>query len=127
MNQPVVLGGLADYNLAFGNVQTRQYDLGTPIALAEQQGASSFVGVRVTDGTDTAATYALFYANSEYPAILTAAYTGTLGNRIGLTLAAGSRTGTWCLTLQMIRTTRYNPYTVDVGVNTPQVPVHVGT
>ena len=101
VNQPVVLGGLADYNLAFGTVQTRLYDLGTPIALAEQQGASSFVAVRVTDGTDGAATYALFYANSEYPAILTAAYTGTLGNRIGLTLAAGSRTGTWCLTLQM--------------------------
>ncbi|MCQ8277787.1 phage tail protein [Acetobacteraceae bacterium KSS8] len=101
VNQPVVLGSLADYNVAFGSVQTRQYDLGTPIALAEQQGATSFVGVRVTDGSDTAANYAMLYSSAGYPAILTAIYTGTLGNQVGLTLGTGTKTGTWKLTLQM--------------------------
>ena len=101
VNQPVVLGSVADYNIAFGPVLPRQYDMGTPLVCAQQQGASSFVGVRVTDGTDVAATYALLYGNGTYPMLLTAVCSGTLGNQVSLALAAGSRTGSWKLTLQM--------------------------
>lgn len=101
VNQPVVLGGLADYVVAFGSVRTKTYDLGTPIACAEQQGASSFVGIRVTDGSDVAANYALLYSTAGYPLLLTAVCTGSRGNLIGVTLGAGSRSGSWKLTLQM--------------------------
>ena len=101
VNQPVVLGSVADYNTAFGAVLPRQYDLGTPLVCAQQQGASSFVGVRVTDGTDVSATYALLYTNGTYPMLLTAVCSGTRGNQVSLALTSGSRTGSWKLTLQM--------------------------
>jgi hypothetical protein len=101
VNQPVVLGGLGDYNAAFGPVLPRQYDLGTPIACAQQQGAASFLGVRVTDGTDVSATYALLYGNNSYPMLLVAVCSGSLGNQVSVALAPGSRSGTWKLTLQM--------------------------
>lgn len=101
VNQPVVLGSIADYTNAFGSIVARKYDLGTPIVCAQQQGAASFVGVRVTDGTDVSATYALLYSNSSYPMLLTAVCSGTRGNQINLELMAGTRSGTWKLTLQM--------------------------
>ena len=101
VNQPVVLGNVADYNVAFGPILPRQYDLGTPLACAQQQGAASFVGVRVTDGTDVSATYALLYTNGTYPMLLTAVCSGSRGNQISLALAPGSRSGSWKLTLQM--------------------------
>lgn len=101
VNQPVVLGSLADYVAAFGPVMPRVHDLGTPLACAQQQGAASFVAVRVTDGSDTAATYALLYGVAGYPVMLTALYSGSYGNRIGLALAAGSKANSWKLTLQM--------------------------
>ena len=102
-NQPVVFGTMADFMQAFGPVVARQYDLGTQVACAVQQGAASMVGVRVSDGTDAAANYALLYssATSSYPLLLTAIYTGSQGNMIGLALAAGSRAGTWKLLLQI--------------------------
>ena len=101
VNQPVVLGSIADYNVAFGLIMPRQYDLGTPLLCAQQQGASAFIGVRVTDGTDVSATYALLYANGTYPMLLTAVCSGSTGNLVSLALAPGSRSGSWQLTLQL--------------------------
>ena len=103
VNQPVVFGTMADYSRAFGPVMVRKYDLGTQVACAVQQGAAAMVGVRVTDGSDSAANYAMFYsqAASSYPVLLTAIYTGSQGNSIALTLAGGSRPGSWKLVLQM--------------------------
>lgn len=98
-NQPVTLATMADYARTFGPVMPRKYDMGTQLATAVQQGASNFRCVRVTDGTDVAATYALFYASGAYPIELIARYTGTLGNSISILLAAGSQAGTWRLTL----------------------------
>ena len=101
VNQPVVLSSIADYSVAFGPILSRQYDLGTPLACAQQQGAASFVGIRVTDGTDLSATYALLYSSGTYPLLLTAVCSGSRGNQISLALASGSRSGSWKLTLQM--------------------------
>ena len=100
-NQPVTLATMADYARTFGPVMPRKYDMGTQIATAVQQGASNFRCVRVTDGTDVAATYALFYAAGAYPLVLTARYTGALGNSVAILLAAGSQAGTWRLTLTL--------------------------
>src|ERR1700710_211397 len=101
VNQPVVTATMADYAATFGPVVPRKFDMGTQIATAVQQGASNFRCVRVTDGTDTAATYAIFFAAGAYPLVLTARYSGSLGNQIGLTLGGGSQAGTWRLTLTL--------------------------
>ena len=103
VNQPVVFGTMADYTSAFGSVMPRLYDMGTPVACAVQQGAAAMVGVRVTDGSDTAANYALLYesATNIYPVLLTAAYTGSRGNVVALALSTGSKPNTWKLALQL--------------------------
>jgi len=99
VNQPVVVGSMADYARGFGPIQARRFDMGTQVATAVQQGAQAFRCVRVTDGTDVAANYAMFYGNGGYPVLLAARYSGSLGNQIGLALQPGSAAGTWRLTL----------------------------
>jgi hypothetical protein len=55
VNRPAVFGTAAQYAATFGPVMNRKYDMGTAVALAVLQGAQQFRGVRVTDGTDAAA------------------------------------------------------------------------
>jgi uncharacterized protein len=100
-NQPVILGTMADYATSFGPVIMRKHDMGTNVATAVQQGATGFRCVRVTDGTDTAATYSFALANGAYAVELTALFTGSLGNSIFISLGAGSAAGTWRLTVAM--------------------------
>lgn len=99
VNQPVIVATMANYARSFGPIQARKFDLGTQVATAIQQGAQDFRCVRVTDGTDTAASYAFFYGAGGYPALLTARYSGSVGNQVALQLTAGSAAGTWRLTL----------------------------
>jgi len=99
VNQPVTVGSMADYARGFGAIQARRFDMGTQVATAVQQGAQSFRCVRVTDGTDAAANYAMFYGNGGYPVLLTARYSGSLGNQVGLALQPGSAAGSWRLIL----------------------------
>jgi hypothetical protein len=101
VNQPVITATMADYASDFGPIVNRKYDMGTQVATAVQQGAQAFRCARVTDGTDTAAQYAVFYANNSWALLLTARYTGSLGNHIGLTLSPGSASGSWRLTLAL--------------------------
>ena len=102
VNEAVVFGSIAELSAAYGPVTPRKYDLGTQVATAAAQGAAAFVGVRVSDGTDTAANYALLYSAAKtFPALLTALYTGSLGNQIGVNLQAGSRYGSWRLVLSL--------------------------
>lgn len=56
VNNPQIIGSLAQYQQIFGSYQNRNFDMGTHAAIAFQQGASAIAGVRVTDGTDVAAT-----------------------------------------------------------------------
>ncbi|HEX4261017.1 MAG TPA: phage tail protein [Acetobacteraceae bacterium] len=101
VDQPVVLATMADYAAAFGPLANRKYDMGTHIATAVQQGAGAFQCVRVSDGTDAAASYALFYTNTAYPMLLTARYTGTLGNQIAVLLGPAAQPASWRLTLSL--------------------------
>ncbi|GBQ87320.1 phage tail sheath protein [Acetobacter nitrogenifigens DSM 23921 = NBRC 105050] len=103
VNAPCTFGTSQERFVLFGPMQQTSYDLATPVSVAIVQGASSFVGVRVTDGTDVAATYALQYdiTSSSYPMMLSAAYTGSAGNTISVALTAGSAPGTWKLVVQM--------------------------
>lgn len=90
-NQALTIGSMADYARSFGAVQNRKYDMGTAVAIAVQQGAQAFRCVRVTDGTDAAAT-ATIQTNG---LTVTALYSGTSGNNIVFTISAGSKASTW--------------------------------
>jgi len=92
---PVIAASMADYARVFGPVLARKYDMGTQLASAVQQGAANFRCVRATDGSDTAAALTLPGTNFQ----LSALYTGSLGNLIIVTLATGSRSGTWRITI----------------------------
>ena len=94
VSQPAIVATMADYAGSYGPVVARQYDMGTQVATAVQQGAQNFRCVRVTDGTDTAAQVAV--PNTTFT--FTALYTGSLGNQVVLALNPGSQVNTWCLT-----------------------------
>lgn len=102
VNEPVTLASMSDYARIFGGVAARKFDLGTALATAVQQGASAFRCVRVTDGTDAVASYAIGYAGGVYAAMLSARYTGTVGNGINVTLSASAVAGAWRLTVAMV-------------------------
>lgn len=97
VNQPTIVGSMAEYATNFGPVMARKYDMGTHVATAVQQGAQNFRCVRVTDGTDTAAFSIVPGTNASFSAL----YTGSLGNNITISLTASSRPGTWRLTVTM--------------------------
>ena len=84
INTPVIVGSMGDQLAAFGTKQALATDIGTGVNIAILQGASDFRCVRVTDGTDAAATGTLSGAT------LTAKYTGSAGNAITATLTQNS-------------------------------------
>ena len=91
VNAPTIVGSLNEYVQNFGAVQTNKYDMGTAVAAAVLQNSTNFRCVRVTDGTDVAATTSLIDSGTIVPgAVLTAFYTGTVGNTIVPTIAQGS-------------------------------------
>lgn len=103
VNAPVPAGNLPQAIQAIGNVTNRARDIATAVAVAVVNGASNFRLVRVTDGTDVAASANLMdtAATPVMGAKLTAYYTGTMGNSISAVLAAGTQASTYKLSLQM--------------------------
>ena len=95
VNQPAIVGDYPGYVRTFGPLRARRYDMGTHVATAVQQGAQDFRCVRVTDGTDAAAQLEL----AAGALLLVALYSGTVGNTIRAGLSAGSRPGTFRLTV----------------------------
>ena len=91
LDLPMTLGTMAEYAAAFGPVMNRLFDMGTHVAIAVQQGAAAFVCVRVADGTQAAATG----PGAAGCISFTALYAGSLGNQITVTLATGSKAGSW--------------------------------
>jgi uncharacterized protein len=95
VNSPVTAGNVSQGAAVFGPQQNRLNDLMTAVAVAVQQGANNFRLVRVTDGTDTAATVTV------QGACLTATskFTGSFGNGTTLALAPGTQAGTQKVTI----------------------------
>lgn len=92
VGSPTTVGNLAQYAAIFGPVMPRKYDLGTPLAAAMLQGANNFKVVRVTDGSDLAATYSI---NPITLGVLSGVVVaGGTGNAVGdiLTLSTGTQT-----------------------------------
>ena len=96
-NSPVILGDLNAAVLNFGSPQNRKYDLVTGIMAAMFQGANNVRGVRVTDGTDVAASVTALTNCITF----TAKYTGTRGNTIQVSVASGSQANTQKVTVAM--------------------------
>lgn len=94
---PAIVGSMADYARQFGSIQNRKFDMGTSVAIAVQQGAQNFRCVRVTDGTDVAATIIILSTCLT----LNALYTGTLGNSITAVFTLGSKASTTKLTINL--------------------------
>jgi hypothetical protein len=95
VGSPVVVGSPQQYQSMFGAVQNRANDMGTALNIAVQQGANYFACVRVTDGTDVAATIEI----QSTCLSVTSKYTGSNGNNTVVTIAAGSQTGTFQVTV----------------------------
>lgn len=96
-NSPVIIGDLRAAVMAFGSPNNRKYDLVTGIWAAALQGANNFRAVRVTDGTDVAAS-AVVLTNC---ITFTAKYTGSLGNSIQVSTAPGSKANTQKVTVAL--------------------------
>lgn len=58
-NSPKIFSNYAQYTQIYGPTVSRNFDMGGHVILAQMQGAGYFVGVRVTDTTDVAATIAV--------------------------------------------------------------------
>jgi uncharacterized protein len=83
---PTIIADQSSYTAAFGPIQNRKYDMGTHVAIMSQFGPGNFRCVRVTDGTDTAASTAILSTCLT----VTAKYTGSLGNFAQVTMQQGS-------------------------------------
>lgn len=97
VNSPVILGDLRAAVLNFGSPNARKYDLATGIWAAALQGANNFRAVRVTDGTDVAASVVVLTNCITF----TAKYTGTLGNQLQVSTAPGSKANTQKVTVAL--------------------------
>lgn len=96
-NSPVILGDLRAAVLNFGSPNNRKYDLVTAIWAAALQGANNFRAIRVTDGTDVAASTVILTNCITF----TAKYTGTLGNQLQVSIAPGSKATTQKVTIAL--------------------------
>jgi hypothetical protein len=85
----------------FGAVTFRKYDLASALSISAQVGANNVRAVRVSDGTDVAASVAVVdVAGSPVTGLsLTAFYTGIVGNTLSYGVSAGTKPSTYKLTI----------------------------
>ncbi|MFN3886138.1 MAG: phage tail protein [Aquabacterium sp.] len=95
LNNPVTIGDMAGYARQFGDIRNRKFDAGTAVAAAVLQGANNMRVVRVSDGTDVAASVVV----QSNCITFTSRFTGTLANSDQITIAAGTRANTWRVTV----------------------------
>lgn len=97
VNAPTIVGSVSDYQAKFGAMQARKFDMGTALAAAVLQGANNFRCVRVTDGTDAAATIVVLTNCITF----SGKYTGTLGNSVKVAIAPGSAANSFKATVSV--------------------------
>ena len=96
------IGTNAQAQQAVGNVTNRSRDIATAVAVAVQNNVQNMVLVRVSDGTDTAASVAL-KDTAGSPATgmtLTGLYSGIVGNTITANMTAGTANNTFKISIQ---------------------------
>lgn len=97
VNAPTPIGNMLQYVQQFGNIQARKFDMGTAVWAAILNGANNIRAVRVTDGTDIAATAVIGTTG----VTINSRYTGSTGNQISVALAAGSAASSWKVTVTL--------------------------
>ena len=90
VNSPVTVGSLQELIANFGQPENEDFDLGTQVYTGYLQGANNFACVRVTDGSDVPAVSALLDSMAADGLVLTALYTGIVGNTLNATITQGS-------------------------------------
>lgn len=101
VNSAYVVGSPQAAGLYLGAVNNRKYDLATAMAVAFGMGQTNNTAVRVTDGTDTAATAAIKDGSATTGATLTGFYTGIVGNTLQATMANGTKPSTYKCTVAL--------------------------
>ena len=101
-DSPVTISSAADYDKWFGPVLTDIHDLGTAVSVAVMNGANNMRCVRVTDGSDLAASASIL--DDTAPAavegvLLVAKYTGSVANTFEVKVESGSKVGTYKITI----------------------------
>jgi len=97
VNSPQIIGSPAEFGATFGPPQLRSYDLGTHAMIAFQQNAAALKMVRVTDGTDLAASILVQTSCITF----TSKYTGSYGNQATVTIGPGSKAASYLVRVQM--------------------------
>lgn len=96
VNSPVPFSTPDNCSTIFGTPQVRPRDLPSYVWAASQVGGNiAFYGVRVTDGTDVAASYII----ATSCLTLTGRYSGSRGNKITAMLLAGSAPNTYSIVI----------------------------
>ena len=114
LNTPIPLSKPADAATKIGTPLIRSRDLATYVWAGTQVGgAVGYYAVRVSDGTDTAAS-AVIQTNC---ITLTAKYSGILGNSIIYTVGNGSQAGSYLVTLSFpgVSPEQYNNVGQGIG------------
>ncbi|KVT86267.1 hypothetical protein WT25_10970 [Burkholderia territorii] len=104
VNSPFLVASPTAAPSQVGQVTNRSRDLATALSIAFALGSYFNYCVRVTDGTDAAATGALKDTTTPTAvtgATLTGIYTGTLGNTISATIGTGTAANSYKLTVNM--------------------------
>jgi hypothetical protein len=100
VNSATLIGSGNDQANWLGSPQVRKYDLSTAVQVALAAGANAIQYVRVTDGTDAAASCLVKdTAGTVTGLTLTAIYTGTIGNTLTAAITAGTAPSSFKLTL----------------------------
>ena len=99
VNSAYLIGSPQDQGNYLGNPVVRSFDLSTAVSVALQLGQANIRAVRVTDGTDTAATANLLDVTPVTGAVLTAYYTGIVGNTLTAVIGSGTVKNSYKLTI----------------------------
>lgn len=96
------IGNSAQAQTMVGPVTVRSHDIATAVAIGDLNNVQNYILVRVSDGTDTAASAALKdTAGSPVTGMtLTGLYTGVVGNGITAAIVAGTAANTYKLSVQ---------------------------
>ncbi|CAE6838277.1 hypothetical protein [Paraburkholderia nemoris] len=110
------VGNSAQAQTLVGPVTVRSHDIATAVAIGDLNGVQNYILVRVTDGTDTAASAALkdTQGSPVTGMTLTGFYTGIVGNGITANIVAGTAASTYKLSIQR------NGFTPEVFDNVSQ-------
>lgn len=104
-NAPTPFSDITGYIRNFGNPGSNKFDMGRHVYAATLQGASNLYGIRVTDGTDVAASASILDTTTPTPLMgmkIVDKYTGTLGNNIRVSIQAGSNSIPTALTYRIV-------------------------